>query len=51
MVGNHAAASSNEKDDSLKNRLKEATAEEARQWLEEFLQAFYLEESSVDVVD
>ena len=51
MVADNAAASSLEKDDSLENRLKEATAEESRQLLEEFLQGFYPDSSEVAVVD
>ncbi len=51
MVDDNAAASSIENDDSLENRLKEANAEDSRQLLEEFLQAFYLDNSEVSPVD
>jgi len=33
--------------DDLENRLKKATAEDARQMLEEFLESFYLDKSQV----
>ena len=51
MVGDNAPASSIENDDYLENRLKEATVEDSRQLLEEFLKAFYLDESEAAVVD
>jgi hypothetical protein len=51
MVGDNAAASFIESDDCLENRLAEATAEDSRQLLEEFLKAFYLDKSEVAVVD
>jgi hypothetical protein len=50
MVGDHAVASSIENDDYyLENRLREATAEDSRQLLEEFLKAFYPDKSEVAV--
>ena len=52
MVGDHAVASSIENDDYyLENRLREATAEDSRQLLEEFLQAFYLDTPEGAAVD
>ncbi len=51
MVGDNAVAPSITNEDCLENRLKEATAEDSRQLLEEFLKAFYLDESAVAVVD
>jgi hypothetical protein len=51
MVGDNAVAPSITNEDCLENRLKEATAEDSRQLLEEFLKAFYLDESEVAVVD
>jgi len=51
MVGDNAPASSIENEDYLENRLKEATAEDSRQLLEEFLKAFYLDESEPAVMD
>jgi hypothetical protein len=38
-----------ENDDYLENRLKEATAKDLRQLLEEFLKAFFLDDSHVAV--
>jgi hypothetical protein len=51
MAGDSAAVSSIENDDCLENRLKEATAEDSRQLLEEFMRAFCLQESEAAVVD
>jgi len=51
MVGDNAAESSIDKDDCLENRLKEATAEDSGQLLEEFLQAFYLDTPEGAAVD
>jgi hypothetical protein len=47
MVSDNGAASSFEDDDCLEKRLKEATPEEFRQLLEEFLKAFFFDQSEV----
>ena len=51
MLGDNAVETSIKTDDCLENRLKEATVEDSRQLLEEFLKAFYLDESEAAVVD
>ena len=51
IVEDNAVAPSIKDGYCLENRLKEATAEDSRQLLEEFLKAFYLDESEVAVVD
>jgi hypothetical protein len=45
MVDDHLAASSVENSDCLQNRLKEATADDSRRMVEEFVKAFYLQNS------
>ena len=50
MVGDHAPASFGDNDDCLEKRLKEAGAEDSRQLVVEFLQAFFLHQSEVAVV-
>ncbi len=45
MVGNNGDASSIKDDDCLEKRLKEATPESSRQLLEEFLKAFFFDQS------
>jgi hypothetical protein len=51
MVADNAVASSVKNDDCLENRLKDATPEDSRQLLEEFLKSFYLDKSEVAVAD
>jgi hypothetical protein len=51
MASDNGAAPSLENDDGLENRLKEATAEDSRQLLEEFLRAFYIDKPEPAVMD
>jgi hypothetical protein len=49
MIEGHATASSIKSNDLLENYLKEATTEESRQLLEQFLRAFYLDKPEIAV--
>ncbi len=51
MAGDNGVTYFMTNDDCLENRLKEATAEDSRSLLEEFLRAFCLHRSDVAVVD
>jgi len=56
MIDSNAAPSSIKSDASIKsddfleNRLREATTEESRQLLDEFLRAFYLDQPEIAVI-